>query len=325
MSKPKVGFYWCASCGGCEESVVDLAEGLLDVVAAVDLVFFPVAMDFKREDVEAMADGEMAVCFVNGAIRSDEQREMAELLRAKSQLLIAYGSCSHQGGIPGLANLYSHESLMKYVYEESPSTVNPEKVRPAPETAVPEGATVTLPELDHEVKCLDQVVDVDYYIPGCAPPVSLLSNAVTAVLEDKLPPKGTVLAPDVALCKECPRIDTKPADISLAELKRPSLAELDPEICLLTQGFLCMGPATRSGCGAVCMAANMPCTGCLGPVSHAKDHGGAFIGALGSILSPENEEEIDALLEQIPDPAGTFYRYGLPASRLFARHNRATT
>jgi len=240
-------------------------------------------------------------------------------------LLIAYGSCSHQGGIPGLANLYSHESLMKYVYEESPSTVNPEKVRPAPETAVPEGATVTLPELDHEVKCLDQVVDVDYYIPGCAPPVSLLSNAVTAVLEDKLPPKGTVLAPDVALCKECPRIDTKPADISLAELKRPSLAELDPEICLLTQGFLCMGPATRSGCGAVCMAANMPCTGCLGPVSHAKDHGGAFIGALGSILSPENEEEIDALLEQIPDPAGTFYRYGLPASRLFARHNRATT
>ena len=66
----------------------------------------------------------------------------------------------------------------------------------------------------------------------------------------------------------------------------------------------------------------MPCTGCLGPVSGATDHGGAFIGALGSLLSPEDEEEIDALIEQVPDPAGTFYRYGLPSSRLFAKHNR---
>jgi F420-non-reducing hydrogenase small subunit len=73
MSKPKVGFYWCASCGGCEEAVVDLAEGILPVVEAVDIVFWPVALDFKREDVEKMKDGEMAVCFINGAIRSSEQ------------------------------------------------------------------------------------------------------------------------------------------------------------------------------------------------------------------------------------------------------------
>jgi F420-non-reducing hydrogenase small subunit len=54
MSKPKVGFYWCASCGGCEEAVVDLAEDVLKVVEAVDIVFWPVALDFKRSDVEAM-------------------------------------------------------------------------------------------------------------------------------------------------------------------------------------------------------------------------------------------------------------------------------
>ena len=51
--KPKVAFYWCASCGGCEEAVVDLAEKILDVVGAVDIVFWPVALDFKRADVEA--------------------------------------------------------------------------------------------------------------------------------------------------------------------------------------------------------------------------------------------------------------------------------
>jgi coenzyme F420-reducing hydrogenase gamma subunit len=57
--KPKVAFYWCASCGGCEESVVDLAENILDVIAAVEIVLWPVAMDFKKKDVEAMQDKEM--------------------------------------------------------------------------------------------------------------------------------------------------------------------------------------------------------------------------------------------------------------------------
>ena len=79
--KPKVAFYWCASCGGCEEAVVDLAEKVLDVVAAVDIVFWPVALDFKRKDVEAMADGSLAAAFINGAIRSTEQEEMVHLLR----------------------------------------------------------------------------------------------------------------------------------------------------------------------------------------------------------------------------------------------------
>ena len=122
MSKPKAGFYWCASCGGCEESVVDLAEDILAVVEAIDFVFFPVAMDFKREDVEAMADGEMTVCFINGAIRTSEQREMAELLRRKSQVLIAFGSCSHLGGIPGLANLWDRKTIFATSYHETPST-----------------------------------------------------------------------------------------------------------------------------------------------------------------------------------------------------------
>lgn len=320
MSKPKVGFYWCASCGGCEESVVDLAEAILEVVAKVEFVLFPVAMDFKRSDVEAMADGEMAVCFVNGAIRSSEQLEMAELCRAKSQVLIAYGSCSHQGGIPGLSNLYELEAMLQYVYERSPSTVNPQGVRPQALCPVPEGKTsVTLPTLDRRVKALDQAVPVDYYLPGCPPPVALLKNALEAILSGPLTPKGSVLAPDVTLCDECPRVDSKPQDLSLSELKRPHLVELDPETCLLAQGLLCLGPATRSGCGAPCMKANMPCTGCLGPVSRTQDQGGAFMAALGSLLGAEDESQINTILDGLPDPVGAFYRYGLPKSTLFSK------
>ena len=93
-SKPKIAFYWCASCGGCEETVVDLAEDILGVVAAVDIVLWPVAMDFKYKSIEAMPDKSITATLLNGAIRSTEQEEMARLLRRKSQFLIAYGSCA---------------------------------------------------------------------------------------------------------------------------------------------------------------------------------------------------------------------------------------
>jgi F420-non-reducing hydrogenase small subunit len=296
MSKPKAGFYWCASCGGCEESVVDLAEDILDVVAAIDFVFF----------------------FINGAIRSSEQREMAELLRRKSQHLIAYGSCSHMGGVPGLANLHPREAILEYVYHDSPSTVNDAGTRPLPRTVVPEGE-VELPVLDEEVKSLDQVVEVDYSIPGCPPPVALLKGAVEALLAGALPPRGSVLAPDKALCDDCPRIATKPERPLLSELRRPHEIEIDHETCLLAQGLLCLGPATRSGCGHPCINGNMPCTGCLGPVSRARDHGGAIISALASLVDSNEETGIEAALVGVPDPVGTFCRYGLPGSELFGR------
>ena len=128
--KPKVAFYWCASCGGCEETVVDLAEKVLDVVAAVDIVFWPVALDFKTKDVEAMADGSITATFINGAVRSTEQEEMAHLLRRKSQVIIAFGACSHMGGIPGLANLSNREGMLATAYRDSPSLVNPGGVMP---------------------------------------------------------------------------------------------------------------------------------------------------------------------------------------------------
>ncbi|HOL95091.1 MAG TPA: oxidoreductase, partial [bacterium] len=112
MSKPKVGFNWMASCGGCEEAVVDLDEAILDVVAAVDICFWPCAMDFKKDDLRAMADGELAVGFVNGAVRTSEEEEMAHLMRQKSKVLIAFGSCSHTGGIPGLGNLFPKEAIL---------------------------------------------------------------------------------------------------------------------------------------------------------------------------------------------------------------------
>lgn len=317
--KPKVAFYWCSSCGGCEETVVDLAEAILDVAAAVEIVFWPVALDFKRKDIEAMPDGSITATFLNGAIRTNEQEEMARLLRKKSALLLAFGACSHLGGIPGLANLFDRESILKTVYFESPSTVNPENVLPLTRYR-DNGHKVTLPDFHNTVRTLDQVVDVDYYVPGCPPMPRILGAALKTLLSGDLPPKGAVLAPDYALCEECPRKDTKPGELSVAEFKRPQELLIDEQTCLLAQGLVCMGPATRAGCEAVCVQGNMPCTGCCGSTGRVQDQGAKILSCLASLVAGKEDAEIDHVLDTIPDPVGTFYRYGLPGS--FLRRKR---
>ena len=140
-----------------------------------------------------------------------------------------------------------------------------------------------------------------------------------ALVEGRLPEKGSVLAPDVALCVECSRAATKPEDLKLAAVKRPHEVIADPELCLLAQGLVCLGPATRSGCGAVCAAGNMPCTGCMGPTSRVIDFGAKALSAIASLVASEDEDETAVLAGQIADPVGTFYRYSLPASLLHRR------
>lgn len=321
--RPKIAFYWCASCGGCEEAVVDLAEGLLDVAAAVEIVFWPVALDFKRAEVEALPDGAIAASLINGAVRTSEQAEMARLLRRKSRTLIACGACAQLGGIPGLANQLDREELLRFAYGTCPSVVNPDGVRP--QVRFQDGArTVTLPALHQVVRTLDQIVPVEYVLPGCPPTPALIQQAIQALLAGTLPPPGSVLAPDIALCEECPRRDSKPADLCLEEFRRPHLARLDPERCLLAQGLPCLGPATRGGCGALCVRGNMPCSGCFGPTSRVRDQGAKMLSSLCSNLAATTAPDIDRALATIPDPLGTFYRYSLAGSLLRKRVETTT-
>lgn len=318
MSKPKVAFYWCASCGGCEETVVDLAEDILGVVEQVDIVLWPVAMDFKYKDVEAMADKSIFATLLNGAIRTSEQEELAVLLRRKSRFLIAYGACAQMGGIPSLANQFSREQILEFNYEKCPALDNPNKTRPTV-SFLDEGRNPHLPEFRNLVRTLDQIVDVDYYIPGCPPTPNLTKAAFDALLSGRLPPKGSVLAPDIALCDECSRKASKPTNVAFTEFKRPHQALADPDLCFLAQGMVCMGPATRSGCGAACISGNMPCTGCFGPTSRVRDQGAKILSSLCANIEARDEEGINRTLAGIPDPVGTFYRYGLAKSILRRR------
>ncbi|MFQ6057527.1 MAG: oxidoreductase [Anaerolineae bacterium] len=324
MDKLKLAIYWGAACGGCDIAFLDIDERILEVVDVADIVFWPVAMDFKYEDVEAMGDGSIDVTFYNGAVRSTENEHIAHLLREKSKIMIAYGTCACFGGIPGLANVSNKRGVFEVVYKTTPSTVNPEFVTPQTEVKIKEGR-LELPDFYDTVKSLPQVVDVDYYVPGCPPDPDRIETAIKKLIvplaeKRELPPKGTVIAAEKSLCEECPR---EKYEKKITRIYRPHEIQADPEKCFLEQGLLCMGMVTRGGCGSRCINANMPCRGCLGPTAEVVDQGAAALSALASILGIDEEaemsdEDVEKLMDQIKDPLGTFYRFTL-ASALINR------
>jgi F420-non-reducing hydrogenase small subunit len=240
---------------------------------------------------------------------------MAELRRKKSKILVAYGSCAYMGGIPGLANFFSGEEIFRRAYEESESTLNPGKVRPVRESHVKEGI-LEIPEFFTDVFTLRQVVDVDYFIPGCPPQSERLIEVFSAIVAGtELPPKGSVIgAIEKTNCDECLR--KKSENKTLKRFYRPWEIQDDKETCFLEQGVICMGPATRGGCGVRCVAGNSPCRGCYGPPPNAPDPGAKMMSAIGTMIDANDPEEINKIIETIVDPAGLFYRFSLPGSIL---------
>jgi F420-non-reducing hydrogenase small subunit len=315
MAKPKVAICWLGSCGGCDEAVVDINEVILGVANAVDLIFWPVALDFKYNSLKALKDGEIILSIINGHVRNSEQEEVAQLLRKKSQMVLAFGACACFGGTPGLANLTTKEDIFNWVYRDAPTIVNPKGNYPQTTTTV-NGKKLTLPEFYSRVYALNDIIDVDYYLPGCPPPPHLIMAALSAVLENKLPPRGSTLAPHRALCDSCRRNKSKPERVAIREIKRIHEVEADPDVCFLAQGIICLGPATRDGCGEACMNINIPCRGCFGPVEGVADSGAKFVSALASILDVQSDEDIERITNEIMDPVGYSYRFLLPASIL---------
>jgi len=312
MAKLKLALYWAAGCGGCDVAVLDVNEKILDIANLADIVLWPIALDFKYKDVKAMEDKSIDLCLLNGAIRNSEQEEIAKMLRAKSKVLVAFGSCACFGGIPALANFSNRSEIFQRVYVEAPSSDNANGRFPQTSTKVEEGE-LELPEFYDTVSALHQVVSVEYFVPGCPPPVDLILKFVDLLATGQLPPPGTVLGSDKTLCDECQR---KKGEKKISRIYRPHEIIPVPEQCLLEQGLICMGPATRGGCGQKCINANMPCRGCFGPPAGVPDQGVKMLSALASIYNAKDEGEIAKMVEEVVDPAGTFYRFGMSTSML---------
>jgi F420-non-reducing hydrogenase small subunit len=311
-AKGKLAIYWAASCGGCEISILGIDTKILDVAAAFDLVMCPCIADGKVRDIEKMADGEIDVCLFNGGIRTSEQEYMARLFRQKSKYLIAFGSCATEGCIPGLGNLHNRQEIFDNSYtDQTDSTENPDNIRPQAVTEVPEGA-LHLPIFYDTLKTLDQTVDVDYYLPGCPPESPRIWEAIEVLLSGNLPDKGATIGENTTVCDYCPRTRHNK---KIKEFKRTWEVIPDEETCLLEQGLICAGLATRAGCGALCPQVNSPCIGCYGPNEGVEDYGARLLSALASVIDSEDPDEIDEIIRKgIPDPIGTFYRFSLAGS-----------
>jgi len=324
MEKPKkakLAVIRGSTCEGCGVALLDLNEKILDLVAVADIVYWALGLDFKHGDLEAMEAHELDICIHHGSIRTSEHEHLARLLREKSKVMVAFGACSCFGGIPGLCNVTTREGIFREVYKDTASTINDGFVTPRT-SVTSNGNKLTLPGLKEQGLMLSDVVDVDYYVPGCPPTTNLIEQLIPLIgrfIEtQELPPKGTYIAPDKNLCDECP-LERK--HVIIDKVVRPHQIIPEPDRCLLEQGILCMGPATRAGCGARCPGVLMPCRGCMGPTPGITDQGAKMLSAVASILGLNNEqnrtdEEVDRLMDQVIDPLGTFYRFTLPQATI---------
>jgi F420-non-reducing hydrogenase small subunit len=311
--KLNIGIYWGAACGGCDVAILDTHEKLLEIAGMTDIHLWPIAMDFKYSDVRAMKDGYLDAVLFSGGVRNSENEEIAKLLRAKTKVMIALGACAQMGGVPGLANMYTREEILKRVYLESDSTANKEGIVPL--ESVKNGAhELGLPRFYNTVKTLSQVVDVDYTIPGCPPASMQIYSALGLIWDGMLPKKGSIIgAGDRSLCDECSR---KKSEKTIKKIFRTHEKIPDAETCFLEQGFICLGPATRSGCGSRCIKSWTPCRGCYGPLDDVADQGIKMLSALASVIEAKEEKDIDAVLDTVVDPLRTFHRFSLASSIL---------
>jgi len=281
----KVAEEWLNICGGCEVSILDIGEPLLDILPKLEFVHMPVLMDHKYfgqtgEGTE-LTIPEADIGIVSGGVRNEKEKLVLEEMRKKTNTLISLGSCASFGGIPAMANMFPLEDLYNKVYRDSVTTDSADT--PAE----------NLPPLLDRVYALDEVVTVDMYIPGCPPNPTMIADALTALLEGK-----PFELPERSVCDDCPVRREKKA--GGGEIKRPldtpQFAQDQPwdnTRCLMEQGYLCLGPVTRSGCAAVyeeggpkvprCIQGYMPCRGCFGPIRKGANPLVDMMGALSSI------------------------------------------
>ncbi len=291
----KLAEEWFAICGGCEVTILDIGEPLLDLLQNIEIVHMPVLMDHKiygqKGEKKEIDIPEADIGIITGGIRNEEHKEIAKKMREKCKTIIAMGSCACFGGIPALANMYNIEEIYNKVYKET-KTTDPG-----------EPPNQDIPPLTDRVYAIDEVIDVDIYLPGCPTSPDVVADALTALLEGK-----PFDLPERSVCDDCPTKREKKAEISLRRPLQsivPAGQKLEETRCFMEQGFLCLGPVTRSGCGGHekvprCIKAHMPCRGCFGPVRKGMNPMVEMMSALSSI-------GLDA--KEIPDRRATFNRY----------------
>ena len=272
-----------SSCWGCDQSLVDLHFKLLDVLPQLDIVYWPAVVDYKLHHLEAMGKNSINIGFVEGSCRTKEDEHLLKVMREKCKILIAWGSCSAYGGVQGLGNQWNIQELLERKFLKADTITD---------ARIPEES---LPGFTESVKANPEIVPFEGVLPGCPPTSDNTLEALSALLTGQ-----PYDLPDKTVCDQCPKTREEK---KIKKFRRTHEGTIDPDKCLLDQGYLCLGFATIGLCGAQCPTVNTPCKGCFGPPPSVKDHGAKIISALGAIADMDPEE----LRRAFPDPIGSFY------------------
>jgi F420-non-reducing hydrogenase small subunit len=268
------------SCSGCEISIIDMGERLLDVLQVADIVHIPALVDSKYfgplGDRKHLSLPEADVGLISGGIRNEEHLEVAHEMRRKCKIIIALGTCATHGGIPALANSWTPGQIMERAF----TTETTDQTEAYPSDGVP--------AMLEACYAVDEKIKVDIYLPGCPPHPDQVFNALVALVQGK-----PLSVSNKSVCDTCPTVRKGKGDLKQVRrfLQAPQYQAADEPLdqmrCLLEQGLLCMGPVTHAGCGgdAVtprCISARVPCRGCSGPVRH---EGNQLLDMLNALAS----------------------------------------
>ena len=169
MAKPKVATTSLAGCFGCHMSVLDIDARILDLMELVEFDKSPI------DDIKQFS-GRCLVGLVEGGCCNEENVHVLQEFRSHCDVLIALGDCATMGGIPALRNVIPLRECLDEAYRLGPTVYNPTGVIPN---------DPDLPLLLNKVYPVQDVVKIDYYLPGCPPSADTIWAALTALLNGR--------------------------------------------------------------------------------------------------------------------------------------------
>jgi len=291
MSKLRVSFEWLSSCSGCELSVVDLHERLLEALRDIEIVRLPILLDTKDYPKAQLG-------IVSGAIRTEHDLHCARKMRESCELILSFGVCAVYGGPQGSSVVHTEAELEDTVYRNNPTT----STDFVPSQGLPK-------VLGEGIRPLDSVIDVDLYLPGCPPSSYYVAAALNKLIQGK--------DDDFGPHNVCFRCNRKMERTHTTALRRQHEGAIDPEVCLLAQGIVCLGSATLDRCLAPCPKRGVACVGCAGPSELVilEPHRDVRT-EVADRMSRLTEIDRDAIVRDIEKQAKTHYAYAM-ASGVF--------
>ena len=170
MNKPTVAVYKFSSCDGCQLTILNLEDELLELVGVVEIAYF---LEARRQTQPGPYD----IALVEGSVTTPHEVERIQEIRKQAKTLVALGTCATAGGIQALRNTANLDDLEMAVYE------HPEYLHALPKSTP-----------------LSEQVKVDYELWGCPVNKYQLVEVLQALIQKRRPN-----LPTHSVCLDCKR------------------------------------------------------------------------------------------------------------------------